>query len=281
MAILSRLAGRLWNLTCTIVLALFCALPLALLAISTTLLAIFFTWLLAYRMLGAALTNRFDTWRSSEEETRLHQAQLHEFVQVATTGGPSLLRRPSASAGAGGRPRSSRTVSGASRMPGAANDQGSDLDYDYGYDIANDDNEDDDDDGSEALWLGGWRRRSDSRSSPNASTSATPATTSPYQHYRPRSNSNGGRGGIPNFSSSYAGMSAAAAEAAQFDYAGGTPNSAPDYYRSSVSSLPVASAPAAANVAARRSTTSVGSRRNSRVLLAESVRREMEMGEDA
>lgn len=235
-------------------------------------------------MLGAALANRFDTWRSSDKETQLHQAQLQEFVQVATTGGPSLLRRASASAG--GRPRSGRTVSGSSRVLGAANDRGFDLkydyDYDYGYghDVANDDDNDDEDDGSEGLWLGGWRRRSGSHTSPNASTSAISATASPYQHQRPRSNSNGGRAGITNFSSPYAGMSA---EAVQSDYAGGMPDSALDYYHSSVSSLHVGSiapAPApAANVAARRSTTSVGSRRSSRVLSAESVRREM--GEDA
>ena len=264
MAVLSRLAARIWNITCILVLGLFCAFPLALLACFTTGLAIFFTWLLAYRMVGAAISNRLDTWRSSDE-AQADQAQLQEFVQAPVRGPSSSSRQAS------GVPRSSRPVSGSSRGPSTANDRGFDLSYDYGYghDIANDDDEDD---GSEALWLGGWRRHSGSRSSPNASTSATPATTTSHYNYRHRSNSNGVRG-VTNFSSPYAGIS----EAAQFDSAI-LPNTAPSYY-SSVSLPPPPAAPVAANVAARRSTTSVGSRRSSRVLSAESVRRDV--GEDA
>jgi hypothetical protein len=124
--------------------------------------------------------------------------------------------------------------------------------YDYGYGITNDnDIDNDDDDGSEALYLGGWRRRN-SRASPNSSRPTTPGTAA-YQ-YRPRSSfsENSNSRGIPNFSSPYGAMPVAG---------------------SAAEVVPALSA----NVAARRSTTSGGSRRSSRVLSAENfVRREMD-----
>lgn len=244
MAILTRLAGRLWNIICTIVLTVFFSFPLAILACLTTSLAIFSTLVLASRMIAAAVAKRVDFWRGNEHQPGLNEAQIHEAVHHLI-GGPSLVQTT--------RPGSVRAMSG------GVNDRdfNSNYDYGYGYDIAggNDqDDDDDDDDGSEGLYLGGWRRRN-SRTSPTSSRPATPGTA-----YRPRSNSigNGGRG-IPNFSSPY-GTAA--------------PASVPSYYPSVVlpPAVPVA------NVAARRSTTSVGSRRNSRVLSAESGR---EVGDGA
>jgi hypothetical protein len=239
MAILTRLASRIWNLICTIILSVFFALPLALFACLTTCLAIFFTWILATRMVAAAVSKRIDFWRSVDHHPGLREAQIDEAVRYLATG-PSLVQTS--------RPRSSRTntMSSGSRMP-PSNDRNFEVDYDddYGYDLPNDNDiandEDDDDNNSEALYLGGWRRRN-SRTSPTSSRPTTPGTAA-YQ-YRPRSNST-------------------------------TPSSAPNYYPSVT--LPPATP--VANVAARRSTTSAESRRSSRVLSSEnSVRGEM--GED-
>jgi hypothetical protein len=240
MAILTRLASRIWNLTCTIILSVFFALPLALFACLTTCLAIFFTWILATRMVAAAVSKRIDFWRSVDHHPGLREAQIDEAVRYLATG-PSLVQTS--------RPRSSRTntMSSGSRMP-PSNDRNFEVDYDddYGYDLPNDndianDEDDDDNNNSEALYLGGWRRRN-SRTSPTSSRPTTPGTAA-YQ-YRLRSNST-------------------------------TPSSAPNYYPSVT--LPPATP--VANVAARRSTTSAESRRSSRVLSSEnSVRGEM--GED-
>jgi hypothetical protein len=240
MAILTRLASRIWNLICTIILSVFFAFPLALFACLTTCLAIFFTWILATRMVAAAVSKRIDFWRSVDHHPGLREAQIDEAVRYLATG-PSLVQTS--------RPRSSRTntMSSGSRMP-PSNDRNFEVDYDddYGYDLPNDndianDEDDDDNNNSEALYLGGWRRRN-SRTSPTSSRPTTPGTAA-YQ-YRLRSNST-------------------------------TPSSAPNYYPSVT--LPPATP--VANVAARRSTTSAESRRSSRVLSSEnSVRGEM--GED-
>jgi hypothetical protein len=231
MAVLTRLTSRIWNLACTITLTVFFALPLALFACLTTCLAIFFTWILATRMVAAAVSKRIDFWRSVDHHPGLREAQIDEAVRYLATG-PSLVS-----------PRSSRRMSSGSRMP-PSNDRNFDVDYDYdyGYNDNGNDDDDEDDNNSEALYLGGWRRRN-SRTSPTTSRPTTPGTAA-YQ-YRPRSNSN-------------------------------TPSSAPNYYP------PVTLPPAVpvANVAARRSTTSAGSRRSSRVLSSENSVRE-EMGEDA
>jgi hypothetical protein len=232
MAVLTRVAGRIWNLVCTIILSVFFAFPLALLACLTTGLAILFTWILASRMVAAAVSKRIDFWRSVDHQPGLREAQIDEAVRYVAAG-PSLVQIS--------RPRSSRTMSSGSRMP-PSNDRNFDVDYDYdyGYDIANDNDilndDDDDDNNSEALYLGGWRR-GNSHTSPTSSRPTTPRTAA-YQ-YRPRSNSN-------------------------------TPSSVPNYYPSVT--LPPATP--VANVAARRSTTSAGSRRSSRVLSAENSVRE-------
>jgi hypothetical protein len=230
MAVLTRLIGRIWNLICTIVLGVFFAFPLAILACITTGLAILFTWVLASRMIAAAVSKRIDFWRSVDHQPGLREAQIDEAVRHLATG-PSLVRTS--------RPRSTRTMSSGSRMQASSHDLSfdSNYDYDYGYEIADENVHDDDDSG--ALYLGGWRRRN-SRTSPTSSRPTTPGTAAAaaYQ-YRPRSNSN-------------------------------TPSSAPNYYPSVT--LPPATP--VANVAARRSTTSAGSRRSSRVLSAENSVRE-------
>jgi hypothetical protein len=262
MAVLTRLVGRVWNLICTIILGVFFAFPLAILACITTGLAILFTWILASRMIAAAVSKRIDFWRSLDHQPGLREAQIDEAVRHLATG-PSLVRTS--------RPRSTRTMSSGSRMQASSHDLNfdSNYDYDYGYEIADENVHDDDDSG--ALYLGGWRRRN-SRTSPTSSRPTTPGTAAAaaaYQ-YRPRSNSNGGGGrGTLNFSSPYG------AGVARFDTSSGTLNGAPNHYP------PVTLSPAVpvANVAARRSTTSVGSRRSSRVLSAENVVRG-DMGEE-
>ena len=249
MAVLTRLAARLYKLSCGIILALFFSIPLALLACLTTSLAIFSALVLAFRMISAAIANRIDFWRGNEHQPGPNEAQIHEAVHHLI-GGPSLVQTS--------RPRSARTMSSGSYMQ-STNDRGFDVNYDYDYDYAYalpDDNDNDDDDGSEGLFLGGWRRRN-SRTSPSSSRPTTPGTA-----YRPRSESNGnGNGrGIPNFSSPC--LTA-------------VPGSAPSHYPSAAlpPAVPVA------NVAARRSTTSVGSRRSSRVMSAETFVVNREVGE--
>lgn len=261
MAVLTRLVGRVWNLICTIILGVFFAFPLAILACITTGLAIIFTWILASRMIAAAVSKRIDFWRSVDHQPGIREAQIDEAVRHLATG-PSLVQTS--------RPRSVRTMSSGSRMQASSHDLNfdSNYDYDYGYEIAEENVHDDDDSG--ALYLGGWRRRN-SRTSPTSSRPTTPGTAAAaaYQ-YRPRSNSNGGGGrGTPNFSSPYG------AGAARFDTSSGTLNGAPNYYPS----VTLPPAVPVANVAARRSTTSVGSRRSSRVLSAENVVRG-DMGEE-
>jgi len=248
MAILTRLTSRVWNLVCITILSVFFAFPLALLACLATGLAILFTWVLAYRMLAAAVSKRIDFWRSVDHEPGVREAQIQEAVHHFATG-PSLVQTSG--------PRSGRAMSGGSRVQ-STHDRGfdSNYDYDYGYGISNDnDIDNDDDDGSEGLYLGGWRRRN-SRTSPTSSRPTTPGTAA--YHYRPRSSFGEGSNGraIPNFSAPYAVMPAAALSVAE------------------------AAPPPAANVATRRSTTSGGSRRSSRVLSAENFARR-EMGDQA
>lgn len=258
MAVLTRLAARLYKLSCGIILTLFFSIPLALFACLTTSLAIFSALVLAFRMITAAVAERIDFWRGNEHQPGPNEAQIHEAVHHLI-GGTSLIQSS--------RPKSARMMSSGSRMA-STNDRGFDsnydYDYDYGYDNAdeNDDaNDDDDDDTSEGgLFLGGWRRRN-SRTSPSSSRPTTPGNNTAYQ-YRPRSESNGNGNirGIPNFSS---------------PYLIAVPGSTPSHYHSATlpPAVPVA------NVAARRSTTSVGSRRSSRVMSAETFVVGREMGE--
>jgi hypothetical protein len=259
MAVLTRFAGRVWNLACSIILTTFFSFPLAFLACLTTGLAIFSASVLAFRMITAALSKRFDFWRGNEHQPGPNEAQIHGAVHHII-GGPSLIQTT--------RPRSARTMSSGSRMQ-STHDRGFDPDYD-GYDMANDDYGDDDDDASEAseaLYLGSWRRRNSQvvGSSPCSSRPTTPGNNTACQ-YRPRSESNGNGNGrvIPNFSTTS-------------PYGTAVPASAPDYnYYPSVVLPP---AVPVANVAARRSTTSVGSRRSSRVLTAEAFVVGREVGE--
>jgi hypothetical protein len=286
MAVLTRFAGRVWNLSCSIILTICFSIPLALLAWLTTSLAIFSACVLAFRMITAALAKRIDFWRGNEHQTGPNEAQIHESVHHLI-GGPSLIQTT--------RPRSARTMSSGSRMVASTNDRNFDPDYDYDYggyenDLPNDDYDDDIDDdaseASEALYLGSWRRRNSQQlavgctSPPTSSRPTTPGNNTAYQ-YRPRSESNGNGNGngrvIPNFSTT---SPYGAAGSARFDSSGGTSsNFGPDcnYYPSVVlpPAVPVA------NVAARRSTTSVGSRRSSRVLTAETFVAGREIGEGA
>jgi hypothetical protein len=282
MAVLTRFAGRVWNLACSIILTLFFSIPLTILASLTTGLAIFSASVLAFRMITAALAKRIDFWRGNEHQPGPNEAPIHEAVHHLI-GGPSLIQTT--------RPRSARTMSSGSRMQ-STNDRGfdPDHDYDYGYqnDLPSDDYDDDIDDdaseASEALYLGSWRRRNSQlamgcTSPPTSSRPTTPGNNNNAYQYRPRSESNGNGNGrvIPNFSTT---SPYGAAGSARFDSSGGTSsNFGPDcnYYPSVVMppAVPVA------NVAARRSTTSVGSRRSSRVLIAETFVAGREMGEGA
>jgi len=191
MAILTRLAGRIWNLICLVILGLFFAIPLAILASLTTGLAIFFTWLLASRMIAAAFSRRIDTWRSNDDDQQpsdIHRNQLQGSMQPLAPG-PSLLRRTSG-------PRSVRPTN-TSLIPHTAPLQGlfadpilePDLVHDYGYGNDMDDNEVE---SGEALWLGGggsgWRRRSD-RPSPTAQDYYNDSVSSPPPIVAPAANS--------------------------------------------------------------------------------------------
>ena len=91
MAVLTRLVGRVWNLICTIILGVFFAFPLAILACITTGLAIIFTWILASRMIAAAVSKRIDFWRSVDHQPGIREAQIDEAVRHLATG-PSLVQ---------------------------------------------------------------------------------------------------------------------------------------------------------------------------------------------